>query len=158
MQGVEARGSLAKGPWMVGVQLAVDAPTELTDRYATVRLSRAAAAAFAGYVVPFGESFGAALSVGAGALGFPRQSVDVAAGVSPAADSWNASALVASDIGVSYRRQWQGAAWGIALHLGADVVLTPPTIGYDVAGTFVAEHTLWSIQPKAVVLAEVGSF
>jgi hypothetical protein len=84
--------------------------------------------------------------------------VNVAAGVSRAPDAWNASALVASDVGISYRRRWQGAAWGISLHVGADFVLTPPTIGYEVAGTFVAEHTLWSVEPKAVVLAEVGSF
>ena len=84
--------------------------------------------------------------------------MDVAAGVSRAADSWNASALVGSDIGLSYRRRWQGVAWGVALHIGADFVLTPPTIGYDVAGTFVAEHTLWAVQPKAMVLAEIGSF
>src|SRR5262249_14247054 len=40
LQGIEGRAGAAKGPWLVGLQVAVDAPTELTDRYATVRLSR----------------------------------------------------------------------------------------------------------------------
>jgi hypothetical protein len=157
LQGIEARAGVANDAWTVGVQLSLDAPTELTDRYATVRLSRAAAGAFAGYAVGLGESFRVVLAVGAGAVGFPRQSVDVSAGVSRAADAWNASALFASEVGAAYRRRWLGVVWGVGVRAGADFVLTPPTIGYDVAGTFVAEHTLWNVEPKAVVLAEVGS-
>jgi hypothetical protein len=143
---------------MAGLQLAMDAPADLSDRYATVRVSRASANAFVGYAVSAGDALRFALSVGVGAAAFPRQSVDVAAGVTRAPDAWNGSALVASEVGASYRWRWQGARWGLALHVGADVVLTPPTIGYDVSGAFVAAHTLWSVQPKAVLLAEVASF
>jgi hypothetical protein len=158
LQGVEARGGVSHGPLTLGLQLSLDAPTELTDRYATVRLSRGAATAFGAVTIPAGDSVRVALAVGAGAAGFPRQSVDVAAGVSRAPDAWNVSALLAGEVGASYRWSWQGAVWAVALRAGADAVLAPPTIGYDVGGAFVAVHTLWTVQPKAVLALEVASY
>jgi hypothetical protein len=158
LQGVETRGGLSHGPFALGVQLSLDAPTELTDRYATVRLSRGAASAFGAVAIPAGDSLRFALAVGAGAAGFPRQSVDVSSGVTRAPDAWNVSALLAGEVGVSYRASWQGAVWALGLRAGADVVLAPPTIGYDIGGAFVAVHTLWTVQPKAVLALEVASY
>jgi hypothetical protein len=158
LQGVEARGGVSRGPFMLGLQLSLDAPTELTDRYATVRLSRGAASAFGAVAIPAGDALRFALAVGAGAAGFPRQSEDVSAGVVRAPDAWNVSALLDGEIGASYRGAWQGAVWALALRVGADVVLAPPTIGYDIGGSFVAVHALWTVQPKGVLALEVASY
>jgi hypothetical protein len=158
LQGVEARGGVSHGPLALGVQLSLDAPTELTDRYATVRLSRGTATAFGAVAIPAGQAVRLGVAVGAGAAGFPRQSVDVAPGVSRAPDAWNVSAILAGEVGASVRWSWQGAFWGFALRAGADAVLAPPTIGYDVGGAFVAVHTLWTVQPKAVLALEAASY
>ncbi len=158
LQGVEARGGVCHGPWTLGIAVALDAPTELSDRYATVRLSRDAASAFLALAVPLGDAFRFGLSLGAGAAGFPRRSVDVSAGVAPAADALNTSPLLDAQVGVALRQHWQGSVWALALRVGADVVVAPPTIGYEVSGAFVAEHALWTVQPKAVLGLEVASF
>lgn len=158
LQGVEARAGFCGGPWTLGVQVSIDAPAELSDRYATVRLSRDTAGVFAALALPVGDAFRVALSLGAGVAGFARESVDTSPGVRGAPDSWNTSALVDADIGVAVRQRWLGSVWALALRVGADVVLAPPTIGYDVGGVFIAEHTLWSPQPKAVLGLEVASF
>jgi hypothetical protein len=158
LQGVEARGAVSRGSLALGLQLSLDAPTELADRYATVRLSRGAASAFGALVIPAGDSFRLSLAVGAGAAGFPRQSVDVSAGVVRAPDAWNVSALLAGEVGAAVRWSWQGVVWAVALRGGADAILAPPTIGYDVGGAFVAAHALWTLQPKAVLALEVAAY
>jgi hypothetical protein len=158
LQGAEARAGARHGIWSAGLQAALDAPTELSDPYATVRLSRGAAVAFVAMAIPASDALHLALSMGVGAAGFPRQSLEVAAGVTRAPDAWNTSAVFASDVGASYRMHWQGAVWAVALRVGADLVVSPPTIGYDVGGTFMAQHALWNVQPKAVLALEVATF
>jgi hypothetical protein len=158
LQGVEARAGARHGIWSAGLQAALDAPTQLSDPYATVRLSRGTAVAFVALAIPTSDALHLALSMGVGAAGFPRQSLEVASGVTRAPDSWNTSAVFATDLGASYRMHWQGAVWAIALRAGADLVVSPPTIGYEVGGAFIAEHALWNVQPKAVLALEVATF
>ncbi len=164
VQGAEARGTVGGARLAGGVQLVVDAPTELTvaDPEATVKLSvRVAGGAFVSYVLPLGEQarWNLRLRVfGAGAVGFHQRD--------RARRSWRSharrthglvSALVGLEACIAYRARGAGFSWGLALRVGADVVLTPPLIGNEVAGVFVSEHALWSVEPKGVVQLELGS-
>jgi hypothetical protein len=159
LQGAEARAALSRGTIEGGLQIAFDASSALDDPDATVKLLRLGGGAFAAYAPRLGEHWKVALGVGAGAVGFHRDTVSVAAGVTRAPSAWLASALVGPEAGVSYRALARGGglAWGLGFRLGVDVVLTPPVIGNEVAGVFVAEHTLWSVEPKGVVEVELGS-
>jgi hypothetical protein len=77
--------------------------------------------------------------------------------VTRAPDATTTSGFVGSDLGFAVCGRWRGLALGIALRAGVDVVLAPPTIGYDVAGDFVSEHVLWNLQPMTAVVAEIAS-
>jgi hypothetical protein len=160
LQGAEARVELAPGSatnFRAGLAVAFDASSALADTDATVKLLRLGGGAFAAYAPALGERWRVALGMTAGAVGFHRDTVSVAAGVTRAPSAWLASALVGPEAGVSYRVRGGTVTWGLGIRLGMDVVLTPPVIGNEVAGAFVTEHALWSVEPKGLVEVEIGS-
>jgi hypothetical protein len=158
LQGGEVRADVGRGEVAGGLAVALDASSELADPDATVKLLRLAGGAFAAYAPKLGDRWRVALGVGGGAVGVHRETVRVASGVTRAPSAWLASALVWPEAAVSYRSRAPGAglSWGVGLRLGADVVLTPPLIGNEVAGRFVTEHALWSFEPKLTVQVEIG--
>jgi hypothetical protein len=65
--------------------------------------------------------------------------------------------MAGPEIGASYRVPAAGLWWGVGVRAGADVLFTPPVIGDLVAGAFVAEHALSSVEPTFALQIEVGS-
>lgn len=157
VQGIEGQGVVSWNGLGVGLQIALDAPAELDDPDASVKLLRLAGGAFVRYTLPLGEHWRTALSVAGGAVGIHRETVSVATGATRAPDAWLASALLGPEIGLWYRGRSRGLTWGVGLRAGADVVFTPPVIGDQVAGAFVGEHALSTVEPKGTLQVEIGS-
>ncbi|HEY2515514.1 MAG TPA: hypothetical protein VGI39_31820 [Polyangiaceae bacterium] len=149
LQGGDLRAGGSLGRVRFGLQGAFDLPAETSDAYAKFRILRLEGAAFVAYVLPASPQIEVSFGLLAGAVGFERETLAVATGGARTPAAWLGSPLVSPEAGMAYRGEGRGFSWAIGLRAGLDVVFSPPTIGENVAGAFIAERDFSVAEPRA---------
>ncbi len=144
-RGVSLGAGWQPGRWRLRLQLLAGLPARLRDARTEVSLAQHGASVWAGWPGAVTRRLDVEAGVGAGAVGFRRQTSALAPEVEAAPPGMTWALLTGPEV----RARWRMAARvGVEAAVSAEVLLGRPELRYVIDGNFVSRGDGWAVRPR----------
>jgi hypothetical protein len=121
------------------------------DSRATIRLSRQRFGVLGQLAALDTPQIALEAGLSTGLVLFPRSTGSTVASVEPTPSALNPTFYAGLDLRARWSPPWLGRFFGAWIAASADIVPRAPTLGYDVAGSFLPSRALWRVQPGGAI-------